>query len=31
MTLRAAELLASADTVLYDRLIPRAALARARA
>jgi uroporphyrinogen III methyltransferase/synthase len=30
MTLRAAELLAGADTVLYDRLIPRLALARAR-
>jgi uroporphyrinogen III methyltransferase/synthase len=30
MTLRAAELLAGADTVLYDRLIPRSALARAR-
>jgi uroporphyrinogen III methyltransferase / synthase len=30
MTLRAAELLAAADTVLYDRLIPRSALARAR-
>jgi uroporphyrinogen III methyltransferase/synthase len=30
MTLRAAELVAGADTVLYDRLIPRSALARAR-
>ena len=30
MTLRAAELLAAADTVLYDRLIPQAAMARAR-
>ncbi|HEY7151378.1 MAG TPA: uroporphyrinogen-III C-methyltransferase [Solirubrobacterales bacterium] len=31
MTLRAAQLLASADTVLYDRLIPRSVLAGARA
>ncbi len=30
MTLRAADLLADADTVLYDRLIPSSALARAR-
>jgi uroporphyrinogen III methyltransferase/synthase len=31
LTLRAAELIASADVVLYDRLIPREALAHARA
>jgi uroporphyrinogen III methyltransferase/synthase len=30
ITVRAAELLASADTILHDRLIPAAALARAR-
>jgi uroporphyrinogen III methyltransferase / synthase len=30
MTLRAAELVADADAVLYDRLIPQAAMARAR-
>jgi uroporphyrinogen III methyltransferase / synthase len=31
LTLRAAELIAAADVVLYDRLIPREALAHARA